>query len=437
MIHGRIDRVAIAAAVGFLTAGALLMGGGVASATFPGANNAIVFASSCSDGEAIYSVPLGTTNSECPPGSPPTNPAYTQSTAGSIDAMPFFSSSGGTLYFSADRGSPGNPGPWSIYSVAYPSTPSSALATLATPPSGYNDFAPTVTAATSTGSTLDFIQCQGTSSPCTLQEETLSALGVPTESPVQISTGNCPAPAGPISSTDGQSNRPEWNPTNPNQLVYVGVNPTTSTDNIYLLTLAAAGNSCTDLSTTPTIIPAVQTYTANASFGDQDPDWSPDGTQIVFDSTRTGGTKLYLVDPANNTGAYQVWGGTTTNPAGDPGEEVEPVYAPSETPNGAYPKSAYPTGGSASSYDQPMLIWVLTGGGDNVQGDTTVDDGTMYSSPTLVTADYALNVDPIWQPLGLGSPLPEASYPALLVGVGMITLAGGLYLRRRRAALAA
>jgi hypothetical protein len=81
---------------------------------------------------------------------------------------------------------------------------------------------------------------------------------------------------------------------------------------------------------------------------------------------------------------------------------------------------------------------VLTGGGDKVQGGTTVDDGTMYSSPTLVTADYTLNVDPIWQPIPpSGGQVPEAPYPALLVGVGLVTLAGGLYLRRRRVALGA
>ena len=194
-----------------------------------------------------------------PPGNPPANPAYTQNTAGSIDAMPFFSSDGGTLYFSSDRGSPGNPGPWSIYSVTYPSTPSTPLNTLATPPAGYNDFAPTVTADSSAGSTLDFIQCLGAASPCTLEEETLSPTGAPTDSPVQISTGTCPAPAGPLSSTDGQANRPEFNPTNPNQLVYVGVNSATQTNNIYLLTINALGNSCTDLSSNaPTVIPSTR-----------------------------------------------------------------------------------------------------------------------------------------------------------------------------------
>ncbi len=91
-----IDRLAMAAAVAFLTTGGVLMGGGVASATFPGANDAI--ASSCGNGEAIYSVPNGTTNSECPPGNSPTNPGYTQSTAGSIDATPFFSANGATLH---------------------------------------------------------------------------------------------------------------------------------------------------------------------------------------------------------------------------------------------------------------------------------------------------------------------------------------------------
>jgi hypothetical protein len=116
-----IGRAAKATAIGLLTTGGVLLGGGVASATFPGANDAITFYSSCGSIQAIYSVPNGTTISECPPGNPAsgppyTNPPYTQSTSASIDAMPFFSSDGGTLYFESNRASFG--APWSIYSVA-------------------------------------------------------------------------------------------------------------------------------------------------------------------------------------------------------------------------------------------------------------------------------------------------------------------------------
>src|SRR3984957_17565053 len=145
----RMHSIMIAVAAALLATTGVLADAGIAGATFAGTNNVIAFASTCSNTEAIYTVPNGTVDSVCPTTGTPT---YTQATSGSIDAMPFWSSNGNTLYFSSDRGSSfGNPAAWAIYSVAYPSTPSSTVTTLASPPTGYNDYAPTVSAAAITG----------------------------------------------------------------------------------------------------------------------------------------------------------------------------------------------------------------------------------------------------------------------------------------------
>src|ERR1700722_16134909 len=100
-----------------------------AGATFSGAQNGnVAFASICDSntGQAIYSInPNGSPSSPytCPGG---TSPNYTQSTAGSIDSMPYFSSQGTTLYFSSDRpgtgNNPGANGNFALYQVAYPPT---------------------------------------------------------------------------------------------------------------------------------------------------------------------------------------------------------------------------------------------------------------------------------------------------------------------------
>ena len=77
-------------------------------------------------GQAIYSVkPVGSPppTYSCPGG---TAPNSTQSTAGSIDSMPYFSSQGTALYFSSNRlsngNNPGANGNFAIYQVTYPPT---------------------------------------------------------------------------------------------------------------------------------------------------------------------------------------------------------------------------------------------------------------------------------------------------------------------------
>ena len=90
---------------GLLAASAGVWFAAPAGATFTGvANGNVAFASICNStiGQAVYSLnPNGSPppTYTCPGG---TAPNYTQSTAGSIDSMPYFSSQGTTLYFSSD-----------------------------------------------------------------------------------------------------------------------------------------------------------------------------------------------------------------------------------------------------------------------------------------------------------------------------------------------
>jgi Tol biopolymer transport system component len=101
---------------------------------------------------------------------------------------------------------------------------------------------------------------------------------------------------------------------------------------------------------------------------DVDPAFSPDGAQIAFESTRTGGGDIYVMN-ADGTGVVQL--------TSDPGEDAQPTWSP----NGS--QIAFTRCGSTN-----CNIWAMTSAGAN-QHQVTNGPGN---------AD--LETDPAWSPGG-------------------------------------
>jgi hypothetical protein len=378
-----------------------------AGATFSGAQNGnVAFASICNSntGQAIYSInPNGSPppTYTCPGG---TSPNYTQTTAGSIDSMPYFSSQGTTLYFSSDRPSTGNNpganGNFAIYQVTYPPTVSGSPgsqtdgAVQITFPAASggtsNDYAPTVSAS---GSELAFIRCDGGTTSCALYVQTPIVGGTPT----LVTTAVAPQLPNSVS---GEASRPEIDPADPSQILYVG------TDNhIHLVSLALPPAFAErDLSSESGI---------SAGQIDEYPDWNPAGTRIIFDRNHD----VYVLNPTSGpASACELWGSS------DPGTEIEPIFAPTDTAVSSG-TTCNPTGN--------MYVWTKLGGGSNI----ILDEGHSVGSPsTLVdlTNNRTNNSQPAWQPVPLGAQTPEVPVAVLLPSAGAVLLAGAVTLERRR-----
>jgi Tol biopolymer transport system component len=388
----------------------LILGAGPAGATFSGNNGNVAFVSTCDGtiGQAVYSVnpngnPPPTYN--CVDGAAPT---YTQSTAGSIDTEPYFSSTGTTLYFSSNRTSNPDGGPYQIYSVPYPATITGSEgsqvdgATQLTTPTGANDYAPTVSAD---GSEMTFVRCSSSTKCDLMLLSPVSPAGTLTDVTKTLTTLNLDGPTG-----NGEISRPEIDPANDSLVLY-----TDSNLNVHLFNLTNGD----DLNLSQT--------TSVGSAGDQYPDWSPTGTQIVFSTSRatnpsaTGSNFVWFftlsspVSTASTVTASTLWG---TN---DPGNEIEPVFAPDATTLVAFGAGANTT----------PLVWTQLGNGDNI---------VMYSPTAAIkksdplTTNKAINSEPAWQPTGASPVVPEAPYAILLPGGALLVLGLVLGLRHRRLA---
>ncbi len=390
---------------GLLVATAGIWFAAPAGATFTGATNGnVAFASICNStiGQAIYSLnPNGSPppTYTCPGG---TAPNYTQSTAGSIDSMPYFSSQGTTLYFSSDRPSsannPGANGNFAVYQVSYPpsvtgsqGSQSDGAVQITFPAANggtSNDYAPTVD---QNGNELTFIRCDSGTTTCALYVQSPIVGGTPS----LVTTAVAPLQPNSVS---GEASRPEIDPADPSQILYVG------TDNhIHLVSLTSAFTE-RDLSN--------QSGIASGQI-DEYPDWNAAGTRIIFDRSHD----VYVLNPtAAPATACELWGAT------DPGTEIEPLFAPTDTAV----SSATTCNPSGNSY-----VWTKLGGGSNI----ILDMGHSVSSPAVLvslTGNRTNNSQPAWQPIPLASQTPEAPIAALLPLVGAVVVASAVLLEQRR-----
>ena len=424
----RLHRVLLGCAAATMSMPVILVGG-AAQASFPGTNGDIAWSASCNvangagnniNGQQVFS-------SVNNPASPLTCGNYSPVTAGAADATPYFNSAGTTMYFASNRN-----GPWAIYAVRYPNgltpagggtfTDGATQLTNLSNSSGY-DYSPVV----SSGGMplLAWIRCAGSSSTtCSIYDETLGSNGQPSGPETVVPTKVGVAAPNNVS---GDGNRPEINPANSDDLLYVGTD-----GHIHLMSLSQGPNSDVDLSAASQCAASVcgagnQSITSGEA--DEHPDWAPDGQAIVFDSNRVSGLTgqnnrnttftLSNLSVANPTVA-PVWHGLPNNSS----SQIEPVYAPGTTAD----VTVNPGQGNTGA--PPTLAWVSTIRGSNVQ---TVADGSVANTTNL-TNDNQNNDEPIWQPQGPGANAPETPITFLvpIVGGSILGVAGFAVRRRGR-----
>jgi hypothetical protein len=243
-------------------------------------------------------------------------PTASQLTEGGADVEPFYSPDGKTVYFSSDRDDAGF---WAIYSIAanQPESHRHSASELSAVPGqeADNDYAPSVAPDDSTvvfnrddSEIATLWAPAGPSSVCTLY--------TPPE-------GLAPAEA------DGSASRAVFDPVDPSKLVFVGAD-----GDLHLLSgikFTAGTNPCNETGLTDTnlsteVFPAGSRYAVGR---DANPDWSPNGQQIVFNSTRGGGDTLFVIDltTATPTG-YPIWPSLA---ARGKVQSTEPVFSPDGT----------------------------------------------------------------------------------------------------------
>jgi|GEM_PF-2555453 len=408
--------------------GTVLMVPGVAGAAFSGFNGTVAFVAVTHHTVAIHQVDPaladGTASGD--------HTATSGLTAGPVDAEPYYSPDGTRVAFSSDRSG----STWSVYVGARADTGESTPATPITQAAGsatHDDFAPSFT---DDGRAVVFnrdnrwietvVVASGPSSACTMD--------VP------------PSGLAPASSRDGSGSRIVVDPVDPSTLAYVGRD-----GHIHLLTGVVpptASRPCPAQShLTDTDLSAEATGSTATPYADANPDWSPDGTRIVFDSTRVA-AGAHGPDDGNRVHGRTLW--FLDNPT-----SMAPTVAsvwPTSTTTAAATQPVFSPDGTRIAYTQSV------GQGDGSQGDDTRtadarpvgegDGGPVggqgqvfevgIDQPRSRAVDLSLgsgsgaNSQPDWQPALPAANTPETPSVVLLPAAGLAVGGGVLVVRNRR-----
>ncbi len=337
---------------------------------------------------------------------------------GGTDAEPFFSPDGGTVFFSSSRDASGK---WVIYDIS----------TAAPEPPGSPNELSQVSGVESNDDYAPSVAPDARSVVFNRNDVSLDTLDADaSDPPSTVCTLYTPA-VGLAAVSNGRASRALFNPEDPTELIYVG-----GDNHLHLVTglpapsSTAPTNPCgavagqkgvtdTDLSAAATDS-ATGTTDATGSYQDENPDWSPDGKDIVFDSTRggTNHTLWRLTDVTSGTPTVTpLWPGQVGSSA-TLKSATEPVYSPD---------------GTAVAFVEPgqgQNTWT----GEIVGMSQGLSDAENVSLST--EGNGIINDQPDWGPALPTQGTPEVSRAIFLPGVALIIGGLGLaYQRRRQAAL--
>jgi len=418
----------IATGLGALSVGAMIAVAPAVNAAYSGVNGEIAFVSTrANDGTfgGIFQVNSQASGLGNASGDQSATLGLTDGGSGNgIDSEPFFSPSGGTVFFSSNRDTPN--GDWVIYDIptSSPEPPGTPTELSQDPGSeSYDDYAPSVA---NDGRTVVFNR----------NDTSIGALDADAANPwstvcvVYTPAGGLSAPG-----NDGSDSRVLFNPVNPTELLYVSGN-----DHLHLVTglpalastvpgnqpLCGAANGVHGVTDTDLSANAFDSYSnsqdATGTYADENPDWSPDGTKIIFDSTRDGAnhTLWQMTNIASGTlTVTPLWGSQVGGSSNE--SQTEPVYSPDGT-QVAFVQQQHGVN-TFTGYIVP-----LSGSGSGLSSAKDVSLSTQGNG--------IINDQPDWAPVQPGTQTPEVPLPVLLPAAALVL--GGLALvfeRRRRPAV--